>query len=386
MTTPERQFVIANTNVFTGEGFTTGNVTVTGSKISEIDLTRQAPLTRPAVADIIDGAGRYLLPGLIDCHVHISSHGESVLKQMAKHGVTTALDMACWPPSNWKPYCSNEPEFESHEKSLGMTDIRSAGACATVPGTMHSKFPGLSEYLISEEIQAADWISARVSEGSHYIKIVADVPIGPSQELLNALVMEAHKAGKLVVAHAARAEAFTMAVRSGADVLTHCPTDKLLDDTTIAELSDMTSSHNTNLKRFSVPTMSIMKAIATMKGPPLDYQRSVKSLAKLHQAGVPILAGTDANKADGPVSVVHGESLHSEFELMLDAGMSEMEILHAATVLPARYFGELIGDRGTIQIGKRADLLLLGGNPLEAISNTKQIERIWLAGVEVDRA
>jgi imidazolonepropionase-like amidohydrolase len=99
------------------------------------------------------------------------------------------------------------------------------------------------------------------------------------------------------------------------------------------------------------------------------------------QAGVPILAGTDANDSAGtPARVPHGESLHRELELLVDAGLSTLEALLAATALPARYFG--LSDRGTTEPGKRADLVLIDGDPLADIRATRSIRRIWCGGIE----
>ena len=96
---------------------------------------------------------------------------------------------------------------------------------------------------------------------------------------------------------------------------------------------------------------------------------------------MPILAGTDANAGPGiPFSPRHGESLHEELELLIDAGLSTVEALRAATVLPARHFG--LHDRGVIEPGRRADLVLIDGDPIADIRATRLIRRVWCAGVE----
>jgi imidazolonepropionase-like amidohydrolase len=82
-----------------------------------------------------------------------------------------------------------------------------------------------------------------------------------------------------------------------------------------------------------------------------------------------------------PAAISHGISLHHELELLVDAGLSTLDALRAATSRPAHYFG--LADRGLIEPGRRADLVLIEGNPLQDITATKSIRRIWCAGVEV---
>jgi len=96
---------------------------------------------------------------------------------------------------------------------------------------------------------------------------------------------------------------------------------------------------------------------------------------RAHAAGVPIGAGTDT-----PIGVaVPGYSLHSELEFLVRAGLSPLEALKSATVRPAEYFS-LQEEMGTIDVGKRADLLLLDASPLDNIANTKQIHAVVTKG------
>jgi imidazolonepropionase-like amidohydrolase len=102
----------------------------------------------------------------------------------------------------------------------------------------------------------------------------------------------------------------------------------------------------------------------------------------MYRAGVPILAGTDANAAAGvPAAIRHGVSLHHELELLVEAGLSPLDALRGATSRPAHYFG--LADRGLIEPGRRADLVLIDGNPLQDITATRSIRRIWCGGSEV---
>lgn len=100
--------------------------------------------------------------------------------------------------------------------------------------------------------------------------------------------------------------------------------------------------------------MAILKAKRSCQGQK-TYENAKKSVAKMYRAGVPILAGTDCHDEPNSVfEVKHGESLHWELELLVEAGVSVLDALRAATILPAEHFR--LSDRGVIAEGKRADL------------------------------
>ncbi len=326
-------------------------------------------------AGAVDGTGCVLLPGLIDAHVHLQ--GLSNLEQLARAGVTTALDMACWP----------RELVDELRGRRGLTDIRSAGIPATAPGTTHSKMPGRPDSaLVSGPDDAEGFVGDRLAEGSDYIKLIADVP-GPDQATLDALVVAAHRQGRLTVAHAATLAPYRMALAAGTDVVTHAPLDAVLDDASVARVvTDGT---------VTVPTLTMMDAVARRffgsgaerpaddapSGGP-GYHNARRSVQLLHDAGVPILAGTDANATAGaPAAIPHGESLHLELELLVEAGLTPAEAISAATWLPAKHFG--LPDRGAIRPGLRADVVLVEGDPLADITTTRHVQRVWCAGIEV---
>jgi imidazolonepropionase-like amidohydrolase len=329
--------------------------------------------TDPAGAHVVDGGGAVLLPGFIDAHVHLLN--EDHLSQLADYGVTTALDMAAWPPSL----------VDSLRNRPGVTDIRSAGIPASSAGSAHSHLPAYpTEGLVDGPSDAARFVADRVAEGVDYIKLVADIP-GPDQDTLDALVAAARHQGKLTVAHTVSTATVDMALRAGVDFVTHAPLDVALST---AEAERVLAQGCV-----VIPTLTMMKGIveriAAAMGLSIDgvpaggpsYEAARASVAELHRLGVPILAGTDANSDPNvPYSPRHGESLHEELELLIEAGLSTAEALRAATALPAQYFG--LHDRGVIEPGRRADLVLLDGDPLADIRATRQIRRVWCGGVE----
>ncbi len=347
-----RIIALSNVRVFNGEVIREpATIIIDGEKIGAPDAVPN---------HIIDAQGLVLLPGLIDSHIHL--HGIQDLEQMVKFGITTAIDMATWPIEL----------LNSLRDRKKLTDIRSCGLPATAAGSVHSRIPTLpAEALVANTEAAEQFITARIAEGSDYIKVISDVP-GPDQETLNAIVDAAHKHGKLVIAHAVTTIATSMAQNAGVDFITHTPINGVMTD---QEVERMLKD-----KRISIPTLTMMKEVA--KRPGADYSNCVKTVSALHSAGVPILAGTDANKAKGvPANVTHGISLHDELELLVECGLSTTEVLRAATCLPAKYFA--LNDRGSIQAGYRADLVLVEGNPIEDITATRRIKKVWVAGQEI---
>ena len=110
------------------------------------------------------------------------------------------------------------------------------------------------------------------------------------------------------------------------------------------------------------------------------FHAELKMIGEMRKAGVPILAGTDT--AAG-VRVYPGFSLHEELELLVQAGLTPMEALQAATLNAGKYLG--LQDTGTIEKGKRADLVLLDANPLADIRNIRKIQSVVLAGRYLSR-
>ncbi len=357
MTNADNEIALTNVRVFDGRGL--GELTTV--VIDGPTIGTNATGARP-----VDGRGGVVLPGLIDTHVHLSDI--DTLRQLSAFGVTTALDMGTWPPTL----------VDSLRGRTGTTDIRSAGVPATSPTSRHGQlWDGPPERLVTDPDTAQSYVADRVKEGVDYIKIIIDLP-GFDQETADALVSAAHQHGKRVIAHAATFDSVAMAQAAGVDVVTHAPLDRPLDE---PAASRMLAG-----ERVIVPTLTMMEAIAEKirasgmgAGPSYDAARD--SVSALHRAGVPILAGTDANNtAAAPASPPFGESMHRELELLVDAGLSTVEAIRAATALPARYFG--LSDRGVVKPGRRADLVLLAGDPVADIAATRQIEQIWCAGVE----
>jgi imidazolonepropionase-like amidohydrolase len=355
---PTGRIAITNVRILDGQGLSgLTTVVIDGERIGD----------DPSGARTFDGAGGTLLPGLIDAHIHLGA-GTGILEALTAAGITTALDMAAWPPS-----------LVDHLRGCpGMADIRSAGTPATVAGSVHSTFmPDFpAAGILAGPDEAEAFVTARIREGSDYIKLIADVP-GPDQALLDALALAARRHGQMTVVHAARLTPYGMAIDCGADVITHAPIDAPIT----TDMADRMAAEHC----VAVPTLVMMEAMAPRlnafnpAAPQLDGRHARQSVVRLLDAGVVVLAGTDANDGPGSVApVTHGESLHRELELLVEAGMSPTQALAAATSKTAEHFG--LTDRGRITPGLRADLVLVAGDPTLDITATRRIQQVWCAG------
>jgi imidazolonepropionase-like amidohydrolase len=118
-----------------------------------------------------------------------------------------------------------------------------------------------------------------------------------------------------------------------------------------------------------------------------NLDANLAAVRSLRQAGVTLLVGTDASMVTPDVEItapsVHGVSVHRELELLFDAGFSPTEALTAATMRTAEAFR--LTDRGRIAAGRRADMVLVRGDPTSDITATRDILRVWRSGVEFDR-
>jgi imidazolonepropionase-like amidohydrolase len=315
-----------------------------------------------------EASGGYLIPGLIDCHIHL--YGPETLRALAAFGVTSGMDMS-----------SPAPLVAALRGMPGVTDIRSPLIAATSPASAHAArlkdVPAAAEALVAGVSEVDAWIARHVEQGADYIKVVIDLP-GFDQETVNALVAAAHASDLKVVAHASRSDAVSMAQRAGVDILTHAPLDRPIAATQAAELV----ASGTVI----VPTLTMMQGIVEnlkAKGiPGPAYEPARASVATLHTAGMPILAGTDANVTPAaPASPVFGESLHDELALLVEAGLTPAQALDAATSLAAEHFE--LPDRGRVAPGLRADLVLLADDPTVDIAATRSIRGVWIAGERV---
>ena len=389
-------FVIRNARVFDGSRLLgQSDVWVSNGNIKAVGKN----LKVPADVKVVDAYGDTLLPGLIDAHTH--AWGDA-LKRAQIFGVTTELDMF-----TDVSYMQQTKKDQAEGRHLDQADLRSAGTLATAPGGHGTEY-GITIPTLSTPAEAQDWVDARVAEGSDYIKIVLDDGSAYglhrptlNKETLTAVIEAAHKDGKMAVVHIGTLADAHVAIGAGADAVVHLFSDKKPDP----DFAKFVAAHHA----FVVPTLDVLESVSGIasgdslttdthlapyltaedisnlkKSFPnqtgLSEKYAEQTVVQLKAVHVPILAGTDAPNP----GTAHGSSIHRELELLVRAGLTPQEALASATSVPAKSFH--LDDRGAIEPGKRADLLLVKGDPTQDILATRDIISVWKLGVEDDRA
>ena len=402
----EKITVITNARIFDGEHMLDKkSVTIRGERI--INIGGPAP----ASAEIIDATGFTLLPGLIDAHIHADPESRRI---SLTFGVTTVYIM--------QGYWSKEQK-KALDARRDLADALTSFMAITAPGGHpHELLPkdavpkppagfDPSEMLKFAETpeEAAKVVAKRVEQNADYIKIMVEdgavfgKPGTPNltDEVLEAACSEAHRYGKMAVAHTMTIEAAKRAINTGIDGLMHifidqpytkeiidlivgsgvfvCPTivagASTIGDSDAAEFA---KDERVRSKLSEEWLGALGKHIASYPQGKTEYL--LETVKALHDAGVDILAGADASQpAIG--GMVPGASLHHELQMLVKAGLTPIEALRAATSVPARRFG--LCDRGRIADGARADLLLVKGDPTVVISDTLSTEAVWRQGARL---
>ena len=388
----------SNVDVFDGERkIAATNVLIADGKIEGVG----DDLTMPEGAEQIDGTGKTLLPGLIDCHTHVWS--EDSLQQAAIFGVTTELDMMSVADVA-RDFRLAQAEGNANHRA----DFFSAGGAVTVKKGHGTQF-GFPVPTLDKSADAGKFVADRVREGSDYIKIILEdgsaygmtLPT-LSDEMVELAVKAAHEHDKLAVAHISTKNFAKVAFESDVDGLVHLFADEPASDE-LVELAKskgafiaptacvVSNSVGTNYSKWIINDERVRALLnnENLSNLARQYPRRPglkggwdvlkANILAFHQAGVPILAGTDAPNP----GTVHGASMHQELRMLVDAGLSNTDALAAATSTPALHFK--LKDRGRIAAGLRADVFLVDGDPTIDIKKTGAIVGVWKAGHPIDR-
>ncbi|KAI8630274.1 hypothetical protein F5Y19DRAFT_58761 [Xylariaceae sp. FL1651] len=326
------------------------------------------------IVKVVDAKGQFLIPGLMDAHTHVS--GVAALENFTAYGVTTIFNMDC----------RNYTLCALLQGQAGLASFLTASMAGIGNGSHHAAlFPRPASELLYPDTDPETVVANAFNNGSYFLKVVAERN-GPSLELQKGLVAATHQRSRRVATHASDLEAYLQAVTSGSDSIQHTCDDGIVSPLLLEQMRAR--------GQFSTPTMELfrqaysdpaiwafLRGNASSTDGTTTYANVVQNVKDLHRARVPILAGTDSIGGVAPgLSYPFGVSLHNELVNLVSAGLSPAEALRAATSRVADMYG--LKDRGSIQPGWRADLVLLNSNPLVNISNSRDIARVWAGGFE----
>ena len=391
-------------------------ILITGGRIAAMD--RGDAMTIPPGAQIIDGRGKFVIPGLMDMHHHLLSGSfpprpnlQPNLGRMLAVGVTTVFDPSIGRQDFARLKAAAAPDSSAYARFFGtgpMFTVKGdalADADSPMPQT-----PAEAQAAVKDlKALGVDAIKIQRDDLSWAVKGSGTVmPL----EVLAAAVKEAHTHGLKVYVHAPLLKLAKEALRVGADGMMHGILDEPVD-------ADFLSLMKNNSAVY-VPTLALFEDVADVAAfarrqavnwdrakfqPPAIYApftdaagaRQIESLLnnsaftkerlevaranvkRVFDAGVPVVLGTDT----GFFGVFLGVATQIELELLVEAGLTPAEALRAATINAARMIGRE-RDLGTVEAGKCADLVILDANPLDDIRNVTRIHKVIKGGVQYE--
>jgi imidazolonepropionase-like amidohydrolase len=395
--TADASFLVVNARVFDGDGvLEQTDVAVQGGVIRAVgrDLTGWERLA------VVNGTNSTIIPGLIDAHTHVFTVADP--RQALQFGVTTVLDLGAAGTPQEQVFAVRA----TAKAATDMADVFSAGYLAS------SRRPaGSTRPLVTSVDEAVRFADARKADGADYVKLqlngVRAATLGDpnmSETVARALVARTHANGMKAIAHVETLADVEIVLAAGVDGLAHvwrrgganadiarrikergvfvvatlAIPDGFLDGR--ARLRDdprfqgrMWPSLVDHLTRPVTPPV-VGNSRDELRASYAAHDEGVRSLV---QAGATLLAGTDAAPVGTPAAF--GISIHRELELLTQAGLPPQQVLRAATLGTADAFS--LSDRGRIAVGRRADLVMVRGNPLDDITATRDIMQVWRAGV-----
>jgi len=378
-------------------------------------ITSAGPRTQVAIppdTQAIDVTGKTILPGLWDMHAHFEQVEWGPIYLAA--GATTVRD------------CGNEFDFITAVRDA-IRDGRGLGPRILLAGLVDGTGPeSLGTQRVDDPEQARAWVSRYHDAGFQQMKIYGSMT--PAN--VAAVATAAHQLGMSVTGHVPNGMTLVQAIEAGMDQVNHlgyvigamlpeADAEDRTRDKALRRLAglDVTSARATAVVEFlrahSVvvdPTIALWELgtvapdrpyagfepgvgrlapeLAALYVTPAEadpdqalimeaLHRELQAIGALHAAGIPIVAGTD--------QAVPGFSLYRELELYVEAGFTPMEAIQSATLVPARTMGQE-ASLGTVEAGKKADLIVLGANPLDEIRNIRTVEKVVSNGILYDSA
>jgi imidazolonepropionase-like amidohydrolase len=392
-------------------------VLIRGTHITAVGSSATTPA--PAGARVIDGSGRYLIPGLWDMHVHLTVAGRMSVPLFPVNGVTGVRDMGgdlatidalrteitrgtLLGPRIYRA----GPFLDGPKKNaLYRVTLRSADDARHAVDSL--KQMGVDFIKVHSRVPREAYFAVLDEAGKQNLRVAGHLPRGISPrdaaiagqasiEHTESLLEGVHFADSTSQRHTSR-EDFAQLSGSAADSLfalfkrrgtTIDPT--LIEYYVFANIADVRVTKDPRLEyaspelwaywiRFFPPDTA--ETIAATGGRREYLRRFMGLVYAMYNAGIPILAGTDV----GASYIYPGFSLHDELALLVEAGIPPAAVLKAATSGAAQFLG--VSDSvGTVQVGKLADLVIIDGNPLVDIRNTRSIRAVIVNGRVLDAA
>jgi imidazolonepropionase-like amidohydrolase len=373
-----------------GQAISNASVLVKGNKIIAAGPSKSIQI--PQGTEIIQGKGMSILPGLIDSHFHIDGT-EELPSLFLQNGITSLRD-----PGLWIEVYDQVRKSDKHKPRLFLSGPHLDGSPPAYPN---------DAYVVRDEAEAIRQVNEVADQGSTVIKIYFRTPPG----LIKAITDAAHKRGIPVTGHLEITEA-KHAIEAGLDGIEHITSfglsltpkreaekyrQSMLADNNYRKQGryeswaaiDLNSPAADSLTRFLIrkgtyvsPTLAIFEyqpGKGTVDSIKLKgFDQMMKLTSKLQKGGVNIVVGSH-----GMVPYAEkGWAYQREMELFVESGMSNSAVIHAATMVNARFF-RIEKELGSIEKGKLADLILVRGNPLEDIRVMRNIEKVMINGVFV---
>jgi imidazolonepropionase-like amidohydrolase len=377
-------FAIANARLIDGTGAeSVGNATVIvrDGKIVAAGHGSE-PGNVPRGVQVIDAHGATLLPGLWEMHAHFAQveYGPAYLAA----GVTTARD------------CGGEFEFITAARDL-INHRGGIGPHLLLAGLVDGSGTGTFGTTWADTPEQGRAVVAKYkAAGFDQMKIYNRI----KPEVLKAIADEAHRRGMTVTGHIPEGMTAVEAVEAGMDMINHFgPVTQTVRAMGLEKAVDFFKQHHTVIDPtfawgellsrpknveissfepgFAKAPYTLTSMIGTASGQGSRLEASFTILRALYAAGVPIVAGTD--------KALPAHSLHRELELYVQAGLTPMQVIQLATLGSARVMG-LDREVGSIEAGKRADMILVDGNPLTDFSAMRRVTRVISNGRVYDPA
>ncbi len=349
-----------------------------------VEVGAAGAVSIPGDATQVDLVGRTVIPMLIDTHVHLSPAREERIEDMrrrAYYGVSAALSLG---------HDDDPAAFALREEVIpGVGRSFTAGRGITRPEPGRSEVP----YWIDTAEEGREAVRELAEAGVDIVKIWVDDRNGQydklTPDLYGPIIEEAHRHGLRVAAHIFDLEDAKGLLEAGVDAFAHGVRDMDVDEEflrMVRERPDVWLIPNMGARGVlddvdwlagTIPPDELDElryAYARQPERHEPFEIEARNLRDLHRAGMKVALGTDGNGAWRP---------HFEMTDMTYSGLDPHEVLVAATSAAAEFLG--IEDAGTIEAGKSADFIVLRGNPLDDIKNTRRIEAVYLRGAKIDR-